>query len=374
MGIMNRPHSPTETDKRIMALLKGLPHAEPPSELFAKITDQLRPKRPVRRKGIVELLSKTVTIRINYAKSLALAAGLILAFFMGYWSNSGQETLTSKQVSSNWMPRDAVANHFLGMSLLSDGRAKQALVHFERAAQLAPNRSDYQLWLGVAQASLGKPRLERIYYKRALQLAPNNILARLYLGHSLLASRQWIAALQQYEKVLKLDPHQSQAIYNRGLALSQMGRRHAAAGAWRAYLNLEPDGMQAVRAAGRLNADGDFSFRTYNLGKRKLVLTSQDLLNTDSPQNPAYQRLVAVLEHKPDMDLHIVVFIQGNRSLAKRKALEIKDILSKYLPEGSSDRLIPSWFGSGEKVQISGKEYLVKTSVQLIGKPGNLKL
>ena len=86
------------------------------------------------------------------------------------------------------------------------------------------------------------------------------------------------AALAEYNRVLALAPDEGTALYNRALAYQLLDQKNKEADAWKEYLRSHRTGIWAYRAAEHLNELGDFTYRSYQIGFRRVIL-NQKLLH-----------------------------------------------------------------------------------------------
>lgn len=131
------------------------------------------------------------------------------------------------------------------------------------------------------------------------------------------------------------------------------GETRAAKRAWQQYLSQHRSGKWAWRAVSHLNNLGDFSFRAYQLGYRKLVLSHQALLGeNNSPDNlkKEIRVLGLLLRDNPELDLHIVTYEEKNIARAKSQARELKNLLLTTTGKQAHSRIRLSWFGEAETV------------------------
>lgn len=266
-------------------------------------------------------------------------------------------------------PYNARARFFYGRFLLLEGKAEQALAHFQKAVAVAPNMSKYQFWLGVAYGENKLFQKERASYLHTLQLEPQFYLALVYLGHNYLKFKEYEKALALYQKALDIWPYNPQALYNRGIILRKLGRKAGERLAWLFYLDSYPTGRFARVAAERLNNLEDFSYRNYKLGSRTITLTEIGFVAfKDQLLDYAKASLNVVGATVVNMKkgvLNIVVYQTNNRELAKMRSLAIRRYLYERFPElEGSQRVQVSWFDTPESRVVQKKEVTLDESVQ----------
>jgi len=267
-------------------------------------------------------------------------------------------------------PGDPALNFYLGRCLLVLHQPRQALHGLEKAAALEPQQADYHFWLGVGYwANLDFDK-EISSYLKALKCDPRHVQARVYLGHAYLDRKQWEAALAQYDAALAVHPDLGEALYNRGLALHRMDRREAERAAWKQYLDRYRGGIWAYRAVAHLNQLGDFSYRAYLLGRRRVILPAVtfkpggDGLGAGSAG--VVDRIGGILTQDRRLALHVIVYVADHADLAEARARRLKrHILARY-PAIAADRLRTSWFDVAERVVAGNRTFDLAQSVQLI--------
>jgi tetratricopeptide (TPR) repeat protein len=267
-------------------------------------------------------------------------------------------------------PDDPAANYYLGRLYLAEEKPERALPFLRRAAELEPRRADYCFWLGVGHWAVRDFEAERTSYLRALAADQDYIPARLYLGHNFLDGGRPEMALRQYEKVLDLDPHNPEALYNAGLALNESRRVTEAVDAWKRYLKYYPDGKWALRAVDHLTELGDFSYRNFTIGYRRVPL---EAIAFAPGSNKAISRgesslevIGSILKVNEEIKLEIVAYLRGNASQATARAEAVRDWLLKSFPAIHSSRLKARGEGSAETVETGNRAYLLDESVSFV--------
>jgi tetratricopeptide (TPR) repeat protein len=261
------------------------------------------------------------------------------------------------------------AQYYFGRFLLAENEFSKALPFLKQATVLDPGESDYYFWLGVAYGESRQERLERKSYKKALGIDPNNIQALTYLANNYLRAKKYKEALKYYDMALDLSSADPQALYNRTIALRKLGRVGEEKKALRDYLNLYSSGSFARLAADRLNYLGDYSYRNYSLGFRTITLGTIGFIpSSDRLSDIAYPSLDLLgetVEKMPRGTLDIIVYCQNKTNLAKKRAITIREYLTRTFPDlGQEKRLQISWFGKAEKRVVLKKTTYLKESVQ----------
>ncbi|MBT8763979.1 tetratricopeptide repeat protein [Desulfohalobiaceae bacterium Ax17] len=267
-------------------------------------------------------------------------------------------------------PENHEANYYIGRFYLAQEKPDKALPYLRRAVQLAPDKADYHFWLGVAYWAVRDFENERKSYRQALKLNKDHVPARLYLAHNLLDSGQWEAALKEYDGVLKNDPYNPEALYNRGLALKKLNKPVEEINAWKKYLKYYPRGRWALQAVDHLNALGDFSYRNFTIGYRRVTLKNISFTpGTDNillEAKPSLKVLGGILSINKKIVLKIIGYKKGDPVLAKARAKAVKDFLLKNFPDIDPARLTYDGFGRAERVRFENKTYFLNESISFV--------
>ncbi|MBP1724802.1 MAG: hypothetical protein H6Q51_100 [Deltaproteobacteria bacterium] len=267
-------------------------------------------------------------------------------------------------------PDDPAANYYLGRFYLAEEKPEQALPFLRRAAELEPRRAEYCFWLGVGHWAVRDFEAERTSYLRALAADPDYIPARLYLGHNFLDGGRPEMALRQYEKVLGLDPYNPEALYNRGLALNESRRVTEAVDAWNGYVKYYPDGKWALRAVDHLNELGDFSYRNFAIGYRRVPLEAiafaPGSTKAISRGEFSLEVIGSILKINEEIKLEIVAYVRGNAPQATARAGAVRDWLLTSFPTIHSSRLKARGEGNAETIETGNRVYLLDESVSFV--------
>jgi tetratricopeptide (TPR) repeat protein len=311
-------------------------------------------------------------------KKLLLLLSLVL-WIPGCMSLKGERLLKSEQYQDGVAtfknivqeePKNPQAHYYLGRFYLALERPEDALPHLKRAVQGDPAQGDYHFWLGVAYWALRDFKLERRSYLQALAKDPEHVPARLYLAHTFLDSGEWQEALDNYDLVLRQAPYNPEALYNRGLALIELKRPKEEAKAWKRYLQYYPEGKWALRAVDHLNGLGDFSYRNFTIGYRRVTLEpitfragTATLL---SRGKPSLQVLGTILSINHKIWLEIACYKSGDSVLAAARAEAVRDYLLQEFPQIKPPRLGARGIGRKEKIKAGNKVYLLDDSTTFI--------
>jgi len=269
-------------------------------------------------------------------------------------------------------PKNPEAHYYLGRFYLALERPEEALPHLKQAVKGDQAKADYAFWLGVAYWAIRDFADERKSYFQALAKDPKHGPARLYLAHSFLDSGEWQEALNNYDLVLRQDPYNPEALYNRGLALMELNRTKEEASAWKKYLQYYPEGKWALRAVDHLNRLGDFSYRNFTIGYRRLtlepILFRPGTASLLSQGKPSLQILGSILSINHEIWLEIACYKSGDPSLAAARAKAVRDYLLREFPRIKPSRLGARGIGRKERIKGGGKVYLLDDSTIFITK------
>jgi tetratricopeptide (TPR) repeat protein len=312
------------------------------------------------------------------AKSWIVLFILMLSLF-GCTSLKGERLLKNEQYQDGLAtfkdivqeePKNPEAQYYLGRFYLALERPEEALPHLKRAVQGDPAKADYHFWLGVAYWAIRDFESERNSYIKALAIDPQDVPARLYLAHTFLDSGEWQAALDNYDLLLRREPYNPEALYNRALALTELGRPIEESKAWKQYLEYYPQGKWALRAVDHLNELGDFSYRNFTIGYRRVTLEhisfSPNSAKLLSKGKPSLQVLGTILSINDQVWLEIVCYKNGDPSLAAARATAVRDYLLQEFPRLKPSRIGARGIGRKERIKTGSKVYLLDDSTTFI--------
>ena len=349
-------------DEKIIQRLRSLPDIPPPEDLPARIMGRLRPKQPSRIRRILRFLSRSQTLSFTPVKWVpALVCLVILA--ANLW--------ITQRTPAPWNPvlQEAEFNYIQGRNFLAQNNPEQALLHFQRAVEQVPDKADYHFWLGVGYWANQDPQNEEAGYRKALQLNPDLIPAHLYLGHHYLENGDWQGALDRYHRVLARVPDQKEALFNSALALQHLGLTREENRMWATYLQHNPSGAQALQALNHLTANGDFGFQPVTMGARLRVAPRIGF--EKSPAQLTQASLAVLSEIGRDLSvmddyiLHIVVYVQNDKTLAEQRAKAIKKQILDLNPGLSPYRVRVSWFDLGSTIQVKDQTLTLPADVRI---------
>lgn len=269
-------------------------------------------------------------------------------------------------------PDDPELNYFMARFELGADKPEAALPLIQKAARLAPANADYRFWEGVVWWALTKPDEEKAAYEKALSIDPNHAPANLYLAHNMLDRGSNAEALKLYDKTLSLNPDEPQAMFNRAVALKRLGRDREMKLAMHRYLESYPDAPLALQGVRMLNEAGDFSWRNHIIGLRTIPLKAVEFrpgTSTLAKDGEASLKSVgALLNDKTDLNVHVVVYVKGDKALARDRALAVREYIHQRFPKVAPARLAPSWFDKPENIKTDGGSHGLDQSVNIFTK------
>ncbi len=160
----------------------------------------------------------TLLQRLKASSVLRLALGVLVASVLipvsvkqtEYWKNS--LTLFSRAVAIE--RPSAVAQFQLGLSLSTEKRFDEAILHYRKSLALNPEAINTRLNLAMTYLDAGKPEEALVHLKQAQAKAPNDPGVHNNLGMVYLHIGDSASALLHYEKAVALNPEMTPAVYN----------------------------------------------------------------------------------------------------------------------------------------------------------------
>ncbi len=337
--------------------LRHLPNIKPPKDLKQRIMNNLQPQHKSLPKRLKERVAEFVTFHGPVGPVLVMAS-MVLAFYAGMQIDGfleGPEPVAESQIKTKPIGRqmNADATFYLGRSMLAAGQADKALEAFRRAALLQPENPQFMLWQGAAYYALGDVDAERKSYQQLIDTRPDFLAARLNLAHNFLQNGLADQAKELYEQILEHDPTEKTALYNRALALHLSNEKTTEIKAWKQFLNQYRTGIWAHRALRHLYQNNDYTYRSYLIGYRSVIL-NQDLLlgSPGKEQEHEIQYFVSQFEGDAPEVLNIVVFKQNDAIQAKQIARSLRSTLVSKAPTLSNRNIRISWFGEPETMEM----------------------
>jgi len=362
------------TEEQLHNMLRELPEQDVPSGLAAQIMAAIITARPTYLQKVTALLTRPFTLQIHPLRTVAFFGTLLLVFCLGITIGEIRNKYArppAEPITSATPLPSAEANYLVARELLAAGYWEEAVPFIHQANLLEPGNPEYGLWKGVALGKKGDAELEREIYRETVRQHPDYLPAHLYLAHNLLENGQPEAALEEYNRVLALSPSLGEALYNRALSYRIMGNKELQAGAWKEYLASNRTGKWAYRAVEHLNALGDFTYRSYQVGLRKIILNQHLLLSPDvEKQQEEIDFLARTFAKASGNILNLVVFLADEHLRAREQANMLLQTLADSLGHNPEKKIVISWFGEPETVQTpSGDELALKEGLLIFCTP-----
>jgi len=247
---------------------------------------------------------------------------------------------------------------------MAAGMVKEAIPLLQKASLNAPDNPYYAFWAGLCFAANDMPEKERSSYQKAIEVSPNNPTLLLNIGHSYLEERNYADALDYYNQALSIDSSEQTALYNRALIFHLQKQEAAEQTAWKTYLEHYSYGVKAFRVVQHLNNLNDYTYRTYYIGKLKIILNQKELLNFDPEVTLTYNRvrLLRYLQQNPSLTIDIITYREDNVVGSKENAVQLKKHLVSQLGPSLQHRIRLSWFDEAESVETqTGSKQLLQS-------------
>ncbi|MGM9993086.1 MAG: tetratricopeptide repeat protein [Candidatus Bruticola sp.] len=133
----------------------------------------------------------------------------------------------------------------LGKCLEKQYRTEEAVKYIAKAADRAPEFSEYQAAAGKAFRSLKQPDKALMYFRRAVALRGDDGDMRYCLGSTLCALERYSEAVPELERAVKLDSRNGYAFYSLGTAYAKLNYYDKAVKALNMALELNPQSQEA---------------------------------------------------------------------------------------------------------------------------------
>ena len=342
--------------------LKKLPELNPPANFVHNVMSQVKPHNVTILDRLKHIFSRQVTVSFVPLKWVPALTCAFLLFIILYQSPDQRPV----QPIINEL---AELSYIMGRSELAKNDPQKALPYLKAAIYQDRTQADYHFWLGVAYWATGNYQLEKESYAAALQLNPNFLPAHVYMGHSYMEKKQWSDAIYHYKKVLSQVPDHAESLFNSGIVYRKLGMRSEENAAWTQYLSYTNNGPKTIDAVNYLNSNGVFSMQTAYIGEQKRVLKSVEYRgNSIEPLSESLPTLVQVgkiIKDKPDLLLHIIVYENNDKDLARKRAQYLKKYMLKIYPDIETNGIRTSWFEVPRTMQFNRKQFFLDSSVQL---------
>ena len=346
-------------DQYLINQLQRLPLKEVPADLTDRIMARVSTPKPSRIGTFWMFIAQSYSITFRPVYAFGIALLVCGAFFLG--QNSRQVPVQIVQTTGpvSQLQAEALENpesaYLVGRGLLRASNSEgQALTFLQRASLLEPENPEFAYWEGVGHWVNGDKEQERRSYLRGLEADPESVPLLINLGHNYLGDKNYQEALGAYQAVLTLAPSEPVALYNSGLIYRALGMIPEEMASWRSFLQENREGTKSFRAVKRLNDYDDFSFRTYQVGARKIILNQQLLLDESLPESMQQEELAditSILEQNEHLNLEVVVFVANDQEAARKRAIHLKRMIQENSKTDVGSQVRLSWFDAPETIK-----------------------
>ncbi len=360
-------------EQDVIERLRDLPLEEVPTDLTDRIMTRVSTPQPSMISLIWNFISQPQSLSFRPAYALGVVLLVCGAFFLGKTSQQVPVQLAQTPAPVPQIQAETLDNpesaYLVGRGLLrAENNEDKALAFLQRASLLDPENPEFAYWEGVGYWANGDDEAERRSYLRGLATDPESVPLLINLGHNYLSDKNYQEALAAYQAVLSISPGEPVALYNSGLIYRALGMVPEEISSWRSYLQENREGTKSFRAVKRLNEYGDFSFRTYQVGGRKIIINQQRLLDESLPQGSKTEELspiTSILQQDERLDLEVVVFVENDREAARKRAFQFKRMISGTNKDVENQVKL-SWFDVPETITKHDAEQGVELSEGLL--------
>lgn len=345
--------------QEVIERLRNLSLEPVPDDLTDKIMARIPVQKPSLLSTLWAFISQPQSISFRPAYAFGIALLVCCAFILGRNTRQVPVQVATVPVSAPQLQPEMLENpesaYLVGRGLLrAQNSEDQALAFLQRASVLQPENPEFAYWEGVGHWANGNSDEERRSYLRGLTLDPKNVPLLINLGHNYLGEKKYDDALNAYQTVLANYPDEPVVLYNTGLIYRAQGRTSEEISSWQSFLQDNRQGAKSFRAVHRLNSYGDYEFRVYGVGGRKVIINQHILLDDSQPfdlQVNELAEIAAILDDDEKLELEIVVFIENDREAARKRAFEIKKIINSLTTTDIKSRVRMSWFDVPEAIK-----------------------
>jgi len=172
------------------------------------------------------------------------------------------EAIVHFQRAAEISPGDPAVFSGMARALTQSGRTSEAVPWFEKALELDPRDAEVESNLAMALASMGRVDEAIEHLQRAVELMPGEPNYQSDLGAALAGRGRVEEAIPHLEKALQASPDSAEAHYRMGAADAMQGKVVEAVSEWRKAIAIQPDNVPTLnRLARMLATSGQASLR-----------------------------------------------------------------------------------------------------------------
>lgn len=255
----------------------------------------------------------------------------------GVLQKQGKDALLAFQKAAELMPDDAEAHFNLAVALKSSGRLDHAVSSYQRAVALKPDFALAYYNMGNAQKEFGQLNGAMTSYRRAVEIKPDFVEAHYNLGAAFKDLGQFDEAVDSYRKVVELKPDYAEAHKNLGVALQKCEQLDAAEASFRRALEID---------AGCIEAMLGISYLYVINGETKKAEESIKKILEIRPDNSEARIMLAGIKKTQADDENLAALLAAKQAalnspspMSNQKAIQLSFVLGKCFDDlGDHDR------------------------------------
>jgi tetratricopeptide (TPR) repeat protein len=191
--------------------------------------------------GAASRPGRPLVIVVAVTLPLAFVAGAVSAHRVAVYN----DPLQLWQDALAHQPDSPLVRINLGITLMTSGRAEEAIPHFEEAIRIKPYDGGTHNNLGFCLIKIGRPQEALGHIEQAIERSPDSAEAQNNMGLVLTALGRTNEAVEHFEQALELKPSYADAQVNLGVALGRLDRPQDAISHLEQALRIEPDHADA---------------------------------------------------------------------------------------------------------------------------------
>lgn len=133
----------------------------------------------------------------------------------------------------------------MGYDNLQEGKYEDAIVAYQKAAEVMPGNEDVFYNLGVSYLKAGKVTNAVKAYQKAAKIKDSDSEIRYNLGVSYSQLRLWRKAIKEYKRATELNPFYVNAFYNMGIAYGRLSEWNNAITAFKKLIKINHTDIDA---------------------------------------------------------------------------------------------------------------------------------